>query len=84
VQIAFFIQTRVAIVGNIGELDRLGAKSIRVSLDEAQKPRELELENSVRKQLIARLGRTRPEFLIEFELAQPHDQLCSRRRWSNV
>src|SRR6267378_2807913 len=59
-----FLQIRIAIVGNVGELERLDGKSLPVSVDKGQKPRYVEFENAVRKQLVARLGRAGLELRI--------------------
>jgi hypothetical protein len=65
----FRIQTRaIAIVGNLLQGNELNGEQLRVSLDEAQKPRDVEQENPVRVHLLPFLHRARLKLLVELEL----------------
>lgn len=75
---------RAAIVGDVGELDLLDRKSIRVSLDKGQEPRDVEHKNPVRIQFIARLCCTGLELLVEFEFGQAHELVAYSNWWSRT
>jgi hypothetical protein len=50
------------------DCDELNWKSFRASVDQDQKSSDVELENSIAVQLVARFRGTRLEFFIAFEL----------------
>jgi hypothetical protein len=56
-----------AIVSDVRKLDEFDGEPLRMDADKVQESRDIELEDAVRIQLIARLGSARLESAIQFK-----------------
>lgn len=65
----FLVETLVAIIRNVFELDGLDGEAFSMSLDEGQKTRDIEDEDSVWIELIAGLRSAGLKFLIALEFS---------------